>query len=333
MSVDVTGNIYIIANTTQAQRELTEAEKKARALAKATRENEIAFQKAMKASAMFGAALSAVGVVGAKVIQESVKLAARTEALGVVVDKLGDNAGYTSAQMDRFTEGVKAQGITLRHSRHQANVDLEQSTRLAALAQDAAVIANLNSSETFTRLIAVIQTGNIRMARHLGLVVDFQAAYVAFAKAQGISVKELDQQAKVQIRVNEIMRAGVSITGAYDAAMTTAGKKMLSLERHVENAQVAIGNIFLPLLGDVVDMLTEWLKGIDALEPAQKNQLGTTLAQVTAFTAVSGAILIGIPALKALKVALVDMAVTAGIATGGLSLLLGVIAAFGVGAA
>ncbi|MHA2135277.1 MAG: hypothetical protein ACW99J_15560, partial [Candidatus Thorarchaeota archaeon] len=289
MATDVTGNIIIIANTQQAKRELSETEKQVRAIAKAEAEAAKQARVADRAMQGFGVALGAVGVAGAALIKESTMLAARTQALGVVTLQLGENVGYSAEEMRRFEQGVKGQGITLRHSRQaiammiQANVDLAQSTKLAALAQDAAVIANLNSSETFTRLIAVIQTGNIRMARHLGLVVDFQKAYQDFAKQQGISVKELDQQQKVQIRVNEIMRAGVNITGAYDAAMETAGKKMLSLERHVENAMVAIGDSFLPILAEVVDTTTEWLEAIEDLTPMQKDNLAQTIAMGTAF--------------------------------------------------
>ncbi|KKL93017.1 hypothetical protein LCGC14_1878920, partial [marine sediment metagenome] len=336
MSIDVTGNIIIIANTQQAKRELTETEKKMRALEKAQRDQAKASKIADKAMAGFGVALIGVSAIGAKLIKDSTLLAARTQVLGVVVDRLGANVGFTKSEMDAFTESIKAQGITVRHSRQaiammiQANVDLTKGTRLAALAQDAAVIANLNSSETFQRLIQVIQTGNIRMARHLGLVVDFQKAYVDFAAAQGISVKQLDQTQKVQIRVNEVFRAGVNITGAYEAAMETAGKKMLSLERHVENAGVAIGEGFLPILGDAVDMLTEWLKKIDALSGAEKNDIAQKLAMATAFTAVSGAMLVAIPVLKAFIVMIKAMAFNTALATGGISILVGALAALAV---
>jgi hypothetical protein len=337
--VDVTGNIIIIANVQQAKRELTELEKKQRAVAKAQKEAEKQSRALTQATNLMGNAMLAGAAAGAALLTNSVRLAARTQTLEVVVNQLGKTAGYSKDQMAAFTKGVVDQGITLRHARTaiammaQANVDLAKSSQLARLAQDAAVIANLNSSETFQRLIAVIQTGNIRMARHLGLVVDFQAAYVAFAKAQGISVKELDQQQKAQIRVNEVMRAGQSIQGAYAEAMETAGKKVLSLERHLEESQRILGELFLPAFADAVDVVTKFLEGIQDLDEGQRASLSTTLAMSTAFAALGGTVLKLRGPMLAFQGWIVKIGTSTAIATGGLTLLVGALAALAIGLA
>ncbi len=111
MSIDVTGNIIIIANTQQAKRELTETEKKMRALEKAQRAQAKASKIADKAMAGFGVALIGVSAIGAKLIKDSTLLAARTQVLGVVVNRLGENVGFTKSEMEAFTESIKAQGI------------------------------------------------------------------------------------------------------------------------------------------------------------------------------------------------------------------------------
>ena len=306
--VDARGNIIISAETKAAEKALAETAKRTRELAKAQREAEIRSLALQSAANKMGTALLAAAAAGAALLGNSIRLAARTETLGVVVNQLGKTAGHTTDQMDQFTKGVVDQGITLRHARNaiammaQANVDLAESSNLARLAQDAAVIANLNSSETFQRLIQVIQTGNIRMARHLGLVVDFQKAYMDFAAANDTTTKQLSQTEKVQIRVNEVMRAGAAITGTYEAAMETAGKKVLSLERHLEESQRMLGELFLPAFADAVDVVTEFLKSIQALDEGQMASLSTTLAMSVGIAALSGVVLKLYPVLAGLVV-------------------------------
>lgn len=340
MSVYAKGTILLDAKTLAAQKGL---EAVAKSTEKVGKEIDKTSKKAKAFSAVansMGNALMVGAVAGGAFLASSVKLAARVETLGVVVNKLGENAGYTNAQMDKLTQGVVSQGITLRHARTaiammaQANIDLAQSSDLARLAQDAAVIANLDSSETFQRLIQVVQTGNIRMARHLGLVVDFQSAYMKFAKANGTTTDKLDQLQKAQIRVTEVMRAGQAITGTYEAAMETAGKKVLSLNRHIEESRRIVGELFLPAFADAVDQVTKFLKGIQALDEGERASLSTTIAWTTGFAALSAGLLkAGVVIYTTVIPAIVGMGAALAVATGGITVLLGVLATLTVKAA
>lgn len=225
--------------------------------------------------------LAFVAMAAAKIIKNAALLAARVETLGVVTKKLGENVGLTETEIRTLEKAIVDQGITLQGSRQaiammiQSNIDLAHATDLARLAQDTAVIANVNSSEAFTQLARVLQTGNVRMARTLGLNVQFGRAQKELAKELGRTTESLTEEEIMLSRTNAVMKAGVRISGTYEAAMETAGKKILSMDRQIEELQRALGEAFLPILEDVVDMLYEAAKAIlEAREAAKGHEDG-----------------------------------------------------------
>lgn len=205
----------------------------------------------------------------AQQIKESALLAARYETLGIVMETVGKNVGYTADEMHRFAKGVEAQGITMNASRlivtrlAQAQLDLSQSTRLARIAQDAAVIGMINSTEAFERMIHGIISGNVLILRNIGIQVQFEEAYKKGAKALGKTTEELTAVEKTQLRMNEVMKAGENIAGTYVNAMETVGKKWTSFVRYVENFWTKFGSIFNESFGLIVDTATLFMKNLN----------------------------------------------------------------------
>ena len=231
----------------------------------------------------------------AQYIKDAALLAARYETLGVVMRVVGNNAGYTGAQMEKFARGLQKSGIAMVESRNtlarmiQAQIDLTNSQKLARIAQDAAVIGNLNSSEAFEHMIYGLQTGMPRILRTIGLNVDFNASVKALAVSLGIKKDALSKAQIMQGRVNAVMKAGVLITGTYEAAMGTAGKKLTSFTRYVEDFKVKMGEAFGPATVMLVDAATEAMKEFQdeiSRPEAQKalrdlsSQLATTIIQL-----------------------------------------------------
>lgn len=236
------------------------------------------------------AALAFVAMGAAKVIKSSALLAARVETLGVVTKTLGATAGMTEDEIRSLERAITDQGITLQGSRQsiammiQANVDLAHATDLARLAQNTAVIANINSSEAFQQLTYVLQTGNVRMARTLGLNVQFGKAQQDLAKELGKTTAELSEQEIMQARTNAVMKAGIPIANVYEEAMGTAGKQILSMDRQIENLSLAFGELFLPAMTAATTGVYELASGINetlqALEDHRKEMtLGTNTYQ------------------------------------------------------
>lgn len=231
----------------------------------------------------------------AQYIKDTALLAARYETLGVVMRVVGNNAGYSGAQMDEFARGLQNTGIAMVESRNtlarmiQAQIDLTNSQKLARIAQDAAVIGAMNSSEAFEHMIYGLQTGHPRILRTIGLNVDFDKSVRALADSLGIKKDALSEAQIMQGRVNAVMKAGVLITGTYEAAMTTAGKKIASFTRYVQDFKVKMGKAFGPATVILVDAATAAMKEMQEeiskpeAQEALRNlstQLATTITQL-----------------------------------------------------
>lgn len=228
------------------------------------------------------AALVVVGKKAWEFTQEATVLAARVETLGVVTEVMGRNAGYSADEIHKLEKAIQAQGITTQVSRQaiatmiQGEIDLAHATDLARLAQDAAVIGNTNSSEALERLSLVIATGNTLMARRMGLMVDFEGAYQAFADSTGRSSDSLTELEKVGIRTNEVLAQGVNIADAYTAAQETAGGAAKSFARVWEEFQLSLGvktqesyGFLIDGATTVVDLLGQMYNAENALKTAR----------------------------------------------------------------
>jgi hypothetical protein len=234
-------------------------------------------EKAEKATGGFSLKTAALGLVSiqtarkmAALTKESILLAARFETMGVVVNNLGKNVGVSSTEMRRLERSLEETGISMIGAREsiarliQADIDLAHATDLARVAQDGAVIAGTNSTAAFEKLVGFISTGNIRVARQIGLFIDLRTAYKEFAQANDRTVASLTEQEKTQIRANAAVKAGSQITGTYEAAMETAGKQLGSLERDVENFKVTFGTLFNKTMAEGVPMTRKLFQGLTA---------------------------------------------------------------------
>src|SRR5690606_36226112 len=118
-----------------------------------------------------------------QLVQETTLLSSRYGELGIVMEVVGRNAGYSRLELDALEDGLKRTGTSAIESRNSiarmisANIDLAKATELARLAQDAAVIGGLNSSDAFQRLVRGIQTAEIETLRNIGLNVSFERSY------------------------------------------------------------------------------------------------------------------------------------------------------------
>lgn len=221
--------------------------------------------------------------------REAATLAARYETLGVVMGVVGNNAGYTRKQMDDYAESLQRAGISMVESRNslavmaQAHIDLAKSQQLGRLAQDAAVVGNMNSSEAFKAMIHGIQSGQTEILRTIGINVNFEQSYKKLAAELHKSVGELSEFEKTQARTNGVLEKAKDLNGAYEASMSTAGKQLLSMARYAEDLQTVFGALFSDAFGTVVQTLNQALQDtkkwlVDNAEAAATMKLNLGLA-------------------------------------------------------
>lgn len=214
----------------------------------------------------------------AKHVADMTQLAARYETLGIVMGVIGNNAGYTKQQMSGFQAELEKTGISMLGARDALNMmaaaqlDLSKSSKLARVAQDAAVIGNINSTEAFQRLVVGITSGQTEVLRSMGIIVSFESEY---QKATAKAGRELTETEKLQIRFNQVLGEGAKRAGVYAAAMETAGKQMLSSTRYLENLEVKVGDVFMPAYRVLVAEYTKALKDADQWMNANAGSVAT----------------------------------------------------------
>jgi hypothetical protein len=186
------------------------------------------------------------------IIKDSALLASRNETLGIVLQTVARNANKTRGEVEGLVEDVKALGITTSAANKtviqmtRLQLDLNKATALSRVAQDAAVVGSVNSSEALDRLLHGIVTLQPEVLRQIGITVSLEQEYSRFAKTAGISAAALTQNQKQQIAMNAVLREGEKLQGTYTAAMETANKQMGSLVRLSEEAENKFGKLFQP---------------------------------------------------------------------------------------
>lgn len=210
-----------------------------------------------------------------QLVKGSIQLAARADTLAISLQTVGGNAGYSAEELARLEEAVKANGITTSAARQillkmaQANLDLSKAVELTRVAQDAAVIAGINSSQAAERMIHGITTLSPLILRHIGITVNLEQEYDKLTGGIEGAADSMSYEEKQAATLNAVLRQGAKIAGTYEAAMGTAGKQASSLARYQEELQLAIGRAFQPAYLEWIQFMTRTLK--DAKEWFENN--------------------------------------------------------------
>ncbi len=216
-------------------------------------------------------------------IKDATVLASRYETMGVVMKIAGQNAGFNAAQMDDYANKLEKNGISMLKARESltsmatAGLDMARSVELGRAAQDLAVVANQNSSETLQRLVVNIQQADTVGLRHMGIILKTEEVMQKYAAAHNTTVGALTSHQRSQATLNAVLQEATKYQGIYEQSMTTAGKAMLSLERQFENLKIKVGTPFLKGFAEGVfgvqhgvEDLNKWLDKLEESKALEK---------------------------------------------------------------
>jgi len=208
---------------------------------------------------------------GVKEVGKAVLVAARVKVLNTTLTQMGKNSGIAAHQVQRVKNQIVALGITERNAIGvqqrfiQSELEIADAVKVARLAQDAAVIAGLNSSDAALQITDAINKQRPILLRQFGIMTNLKQLYQETAEKLGKTSDELTKSERKNALLNDVLRQGKLLSGNYVAAMRDVGKQMTSLPRWFENAQVAVGEKFAGALKVAVFGARDLLIGIEKL--------------------------------------------------------------------
>jgi len=201
---------------------------------------------------------------------EGIMGAARVQELSYVLQIMAGNAGYTKEQIDEQVKGIIEMGIRTDEAQRaviqfmQSELDLAKASELARVAQDAAVIGAIDSSEAYNRIVYGISRYNTEILRTIGLNIRAEDAMETYAATLKKSASDLTVAEKSQAFLNAVLQEGTKIAGAYEAAMEAPGKQLRSLSRDVFELTRVMGEPFLAAFSSVVTTMRDMVKAFRA---------------------------------------------------------------------
>lgn len=252
-----------------------------------------------------GLGLAFGGVAIGKLATDFVKTAARTQVLDVAMKSVARASGYAISTLQEQRKAVMELGIAEQEASQiltrfmQAKLDTADAAKLARVAQDAAVIAGMDSSQAAEQMTEAIAKQRPILLSVFGMTKNMNEIYKDYAKTIGKTTKQLTSAEKKQAMLNYILEEGDKIAGTYEASMGAVGKQISSLPRYWNTLKNAIATpLALPGLSVAVEGITNSLKNAISWAETNKANLqrwgqsiaGVVRAVVKGFSLMTGAI-------------------------------------------
>lgn len=150
------------------------------------------------------------------------------EKINQQFETLTAQAGLSSVEMKEGIEKAVGETISLNDALTLANkaiVELGPAAsklpQLFALARTATIAFGGTVQENFSGMAQAIATGNLRLLKHMGIIIDTDKAYRVYAQSVGTTVNAMSQSEKQQALMNAVLEKGKeSFKGIGDNAGT-----------------------------------------------------------------------------------------------------------------
>lgn len=188
----------------------------------------------------------------------SFQTAARVGEMDASLRALAKANNLSYPAMQQTVTAIRKQGIeagtaqTLVAQFAQNQLKMADATKLATVAQDAAVISGRNSTEVLADLVHGVSTQNSLVLRNAGINVMAGKAMDDYAASVGKTTKDLTEAERAQAVLNAVLKDGKKISGAYAEAMTEPGKVLRSFKRVIDDVKLSVGQGLVKAFGPAI---------------------------------------------------------------------------------
>lgn len=201
---------------------------------------------------------------------------------------MGNMADQARAFSEEFARSVGLNEYSVRKNIGTFNVmfdamgmgtakSYELAQGLTTLAYDMASFYNLDVEDAFQKLQAGI-TGEIEPLKRLGIVVN-ETAVQQWAWNNGLvdQGEKLTEQEKILGRYGAIMDATAKAQGDLARTLDSPANKMRIFKEQISLAMIELGESFIPIVMDVIDIIKPFVEKFKDLNDQQKDWIAKTL--------------------------------------------------------
>ena len=174
------------------------------------------FQKGMSTALKTVAGLFGGLAIGG-LAKDFAETAMRTETLEVAMLSVARASGYATDELLKAKDAIRDKGIAEQESMQiltrfmQSQLDVAEASNLARVAQDAAVIANVNSSDAAEQMTEAIAKQRPELLSAFGMTKNLNVILSEYANTLGLTANELGETERIQAMLNYILQEGEKI--------------------------------------------------------------------------------------------------------------------------
>jgi P2-related tail formation protein len=221
------------------------------------------------------------------------------ESVRAWAEELAEATGRSKFEIQAFAAQLQDTFVPLGFARDQAAA---LSKQLTTLAIDLGSFNNMAEPEVINLLNSAL-VGNHEAVRRFGIIITEatlkqELANMGMEKAKGQAM----ELAKVQARLNIIMRSTTDAQGDAVRTADSTANQMKALKSEFKGAAVEMGQAFLPVAREVLAWLRSVVKWFSDLTDEQKRQIAEWVVfalKLAAATVVVSKLMKGVQALRA----------------------------------
>ena len=230
-----------------------------------------AIESFMAAGAKIGVLIETIEELGAIIAPLIITVLALKEAMSLVFE--GEQIKAVNQQFEMLAENAGIAGDTLRSGMIEAangmmteqeaieatnralvklQTGFEQLPKIMELSRQVAAVMGGTVVERFDQINSAIATGQTRMLRSAGIIVDQQKAYRNYANSIGVAADTLSKAGQQQAMMNAILEAAQGKFGAVNADAKEATNTWTQIKVSIKEFGEGFAEMFEKMFGKTI---------------------------------------------------------------------------------